>query len=41
MKWHEAANELDPATGKEPAYIHMISVGRTKVKIYEGGYVEI
>jgi len=24
-----------------PAYIHMFSVGRTKIKMYEGGYMEI
>lgn len=41
MKWHEVANELDPATGKEPACIHMVCVGRSKVKVYEGGTIQM
>ena len=41
MKYHEVANELDPATGKEPSCIHMLSVGRSKIKIYEGGTIEM
>lgn len=41
LKYQEVANELDPATGKEPACIHMVNVGRSKVKIYEGGMIEL
>lgn len=41
MKWHEVANELDPSTGKQPSCIHMVSVGRSKVKVFEGGTIEM
>lgn len=41
MKYKEIANELDPATGEKPSYVHMVSVGRSKVKLYEGGMVEM
>ena len=40
MKYHEVANELDPSTGEKPSCIHMLCVGRSKVKIYEGGTIE-
>lgn len=39
--YHEVANELDPSTGKQPSCIHMVQVGRSKVKIYEGGTIEM
>ena len=41
MKYSEVANELDPSTGKEPSCIHMLSIGRSKVKMYEGGMIEL
>lgn len=41
MKWHEVADELDPSTGKEPSCVHMLSVGRSKLKMYEGGQIEL
>lgn len=41
MKYHEVANELDPSTGKEPSCIHMFAVGRSKIKVYEGGQIEL
>lgn len=41
MKYHEVANELNPSTGKQPSCIHMISAGRSKIKIYEGGTIEL
>lgn len=39
--YHEVANELDPSTGKQPSCIHMLQVGRSRVKIYEGGTIEM
>ena len=41
MKYSEVANELDPVTGKEPACIHMVCVGKSKIKVYEGGTIEM
>lgn len=41
VKYKDIANELDPATGEKPSYVHMVSVGRSKVKLYEGGMVEM
>lgn len=41
MKWHEVANELDPSTGQKPSCIHMVSVGRSKIKVFEGGTIEM
>lgn len=40
-KYQEVANELRGDTGETPSCIHMIQVGKTKVKMYEGGYMEI
>ena len=40
-KYQEVANELEGDTGQVPSCIHMVSVGRTKVKLYEGGYLEV
>ena len=41
QRYAEVANELDESTGNSPACIHMVNVGKTKVKIYEGGMVEV
>ncbi len=40
-KYQEVANELEGDTGQVPSCIHMVSIGRTKVKFYEGGYLEV
>ena len=41
MKYNEVANELDPSTGQTPSCIHMMSIGRSKIKLYEGGQIEM
>lgn len=40
-KYQEVANELRGDTGETPSCIHMVQVGKSKVKMYEGGYMEI
>lgn len=40
-KYQEVANELRGNTGETPSCIHMFQVGKTKIKMYEGGYLEI
>ena len=40
-KYKEVANELRGDTGETPSCIHMLQVGKSKVKMYEGGYMEI
>ena len=40
-KYQEVANELRGNTGETPSCIHMFSVGKSKIKMYEGGQIEI
>ena len=40
-KYQEVANELRGDTGETPSCIHMFQAGKSKVKMYEGGYIEI
>ena len=40
-KYQEVANELRGDTGETPVCIHMVQAGKSKVKMYEGGYIEI
>ena len=40
-KYQEVANELRGDTGETPSCIHMLQAGKSKVKMYEGGYIEI
>ena len=40
-KYQEVANELRGDTGETPSCIHMLQAGKSKIKMYEGGYVEI
>jgi hypothetical protein len=40
-KYQEVANELVGDTGEVPSCIHMVQVGKTKLKMYEGGHVEV
>jgi len=39
-KYSEIADELRGDSGETPSCIHMIQVGKTKVKLYEGGHLE-
>ena len=41
QKYQEVANELDETTGKTPSCIHMINSGKSKIKMYEGGQIEL
>lgn len=40
QRYSEVANELDDSTGETPSCIHMVNVGKSKVKMYEGGQIE-
>ena len=40
-KYKEVANELDEKTGEPSSCIHMVCAGKSKVKMYEGGQIEL
>ena len=40
-RYDEVANELRGDTGETPSCIHMLQAGKTRIKMYEGGHIEI
>jgi len=41
QRYAEVANELDGTTSGTPSCIHMVNAGKSKVKLYEGGQIEL